>query len=153
MAGVTTYTQEIADAICERIALGESLRRICQSEGMPAASTVFKWLSDVDGFSEQYGRAREFQAETMMDEILEISDDATNDFMTITKGDNSYEVENKEWTSRSKLRVDARLKLMAQLAPKKYGPRMSLSVKDENPIQQLTDEELLDEIRKLAPKE
>jgi hypothetical protein len=66
------------------------------------------------------------QADTMMDEVLEIADDGTNDFMTITKGDVSYEVENKEWTSRSKLRVESRLKLMALLAPKKYGSKVAV---------------------------
>lgn len=151
MAGVTTYTKETGDAICERIAQGESLRHICSEEGMPSKTTVFRWCEDIETFRDQYARAREWQAETIMEETLEIADDGTNDYMTITKGDVSYNVENREVTSRSKLRVDTRLKLMGQLAPKKYGPKMSLSVKDENPVQQLTDDQLLDELAKYAP--
>ena len=42
---------------------------------MPAMSTVMLWnLDDVDGFSEQYARARRMQAELMIDEMLEIAD-------------------------------------------------------------------------------
>jgi hypothetical protein len=154
MAGVSTYTVEVGDAICERIAEGESLRKICQDDDMPSKTTVFRWLEDNEVFRDQYARAREWQAETLMEEALEIADDRHNDVQQIeiapgTKIDRvDYEV-----IQRSKLRVEARLKLMGQLAPKKYGPKMSLSVKEENPIQSLTDEELLDELRKLAPKQ
>lgn len=115
---------------------------------MPAQSTVFKWLIDHEVFSEQYARAREFQAETMVDDILEIADDTTHD----TDQGEFGPKPNSEWISRSRLRVDARLKLMGQLAPKKYGAKMALTVADANPITQLTDAQIEDEIRKLAAK-
>lgn len=94
---------------------------------MPGRTTVNRWLRENTEFRDQYARAREEQAEHLLDEILLIADDATNDFMTITKGDVSYEVENKEWTSRSKLRVDTRKWAMSKLAPKKYGDRLDLT--------------------------
>ena len=68
MAGrPSTFTQKIADEICERIADGESLRSICGDDGFPTKSTVFKWLNDFPGFSDQYARAREAQADSLFD--------------------------------------------------------------------------------------
>ena len=75
------FSQEMADTICERIANGESLRSICDPDDMPAASTVCLWLSKNPRFAEQYARAREAQADTIFDEILDIADDARNDWM------------------------------------------------------------------------
>lgn len=155
MAGITTYTEEMGDAICERIAEGESLRKICEDEGMPSRMTVFRWLEANEVFCDQYARARVWQAETLMDEILDIADDATRDVVEITygEGEDATTSERERFTAaaRDKLKIDSRKWLMGQLAPKKYGPKMTLAVKDENPIQSLSDEELLDELRKLAP--
>ncbi|GLU25538.1 hypothetical protein [Brucella sp. NBRC 12950] len=75
------FNQEMADAICERIADGDSLRTICAEESFPARSTVFKWLSQHTAFADQYARAREAQADAIFDDILEIADDGSNDWM------------------------------------------------------------------------
>ena len=48
--------------------------------------------------------------------------------MTITKGYETYNVEDREVTSRSKLRVETRLKLLAKWNPKKYGEKVALDV-------------------------
>lgn len=68
------YGQGIADAICERLADGESLRSICRDELMPSTSTVCKWLANNAQFAEQYARARELQADALFDDILDIAD-------------------------------------------------------------------------------
>jgi hypothetical protein len=139
MAGVTTFTQEQADLICQRIADGESLRTICSDEGMPATSTVFKWLNEQTTFSEQYARAREAQADALFDEILEIADDGSNDWMERKNqdGENIGWRENGEALRRSALRVDARKWMAAKLQPKKYGDRITqeLTGKDGGPIE------------------
>ena len=123
----STYTAELATAICERIALGESVRLICADEDMPAQSTVYKWLEDNPAFTEQYTRARARQAEFMLDEILEIADDTTQD----TEYGDAGPKANAEWISRSKLRVDARKWAMSKLAPKKYGDKLDLTSGDK----------------------
>ncbi len=76
------YTDKLAARICRRLAEGESLRAICADKAMPAISTVMGWLFDGnhDGFSEQYARAREAQAEVRTDESVDIADDDTNEF-------------------------------------------------------------------------
>lgn len=124
----SAYTPEIADKICSEIATSsKSLKTICKEEGMPDAATVMRWLRVNEDFRDQYARAKEEQADFLAEEILDIADDATNDFMTITKGDISYEVENKEWTSRSKLRVESRKWIASKLKPKKYGEKLDMT--------------------------
>lgn len=126
----TEYSEELMDKIFDEISgstfgLVHILKRI---EGAPVPSTFFKWLTEKPGLSEKYARAKELQAEYMADEMLQIADDGTNDFMTIVKGDQEYVVENKEWTSRSKLRVDTRKWLASKLLPKKYGDRQDINM-------------------------
>lgn len=126
------YTAKLAKVICQRLSKGESLRRICLDDDMPDASTVHRWvLEDEQGFYKQYARAREIQAENMFDEILDIADDGSNDFMTIVKGDNEYEIENKEWTNRSRLRVDSRKWYLSKVLPKKFGDKLDLTTQGD----------------------
>lgn len=127
-----TYSPEqilkLQSTICDRIVGGESLRTICTDEDMPAASTVFLWLRDDKGFSEQYARAREAQADALFDEILDIADDGSNDWMERKNadGENIGWMENGEAMRRSILRVDARKWMAGKLRPKKYGDKLEL---------------------------
>ena len=74
MARPSSYNDETAAAILERIAAGESLIEICQAEDMPSDRTVYRWLLDEDNksFCQEYARARDFQAEHFFEEITEI---------------------------------------------------------------------------------
>ncbi len=124
----TAYNKKLGNLICARLAEGESLRRICLDDKIPDASTVHRWvLDDVQGFRKQYAHARDIQAEVMFDEILDIADDGSNDFMTITKGNDSYNIEDKEVTNRSRLRVDSRKWYLSKVLPKKYGDKLDLT--------------------------
>lgn len=123
----SNYTPELADAICTRIASGESLRSICEDEAMPAQSTVYLWLMREQGFSEQYARARELQAETFVDEIVEIADDGHNDWMLRKFGNDERWVENGEAMRRSQIRIDARKWHASKLAAKKYGDKVQVA--------------------------
>lgn len=121
MGRPSEFSLEVADAICERIAEGESLRAICAAEEMPNKATVFRWLANNKAFSDQYARARESQADLMADEILEIADETERDTILTDSG----EKPNAEWISRSRLRVDARKWLASKMAPKKYGDKVT----------------------------
>lgn len=117
------FTPETANAICERLIDGESLRKICLSEDMPSASTVCRWLSQNDAFREQYAHARAAQADTLADEILDIADDGSNDWMGEKEGETGVTY-NGDAVQRSKLRIESRKWLAAKMAPKKYGDRI-----------------------------
>lgn len=122
------FTQDLADEVCKRIAEGKSLRSVCKDDDMPGMTTVFKWLREKEDFTKQYARATEERTEAMAEDILDISDDGTNDWMTITtKGGFEQEVPNNEVLQRSKLRVDTRKWLMAKMKPKKYGEKVDVT--------------------------
>lgn len=105
MGRPSSFTQEIADQICERLAGGETLRTICEdSELAPDYSTVFRWLAVNESFRDQYARAKEVQGERMADEILSIADSATS-----------------EDYNAARLQVDSRKWLLSKMIPKKYG--------------------------------
>lgn len=108
--------------ICQRLMAGESVRRICRDEHMPAQSTVFEWLASDMQFRSAYQIAKQLLAETLADDILEISDDASGDFIEREEGP----AFNAEHVQRSKLRVDSRKWLAAKLAPKRYGDSTAL---------------------------
>lgn len=84
MGRPSEYTPEKAAVICDRIADGDSLRQICEDEGMPSRGTVFRWLADpankLDGkaFQDQYARAREFSADADADDVAHYSRQAAN---------------------------------------------------------------------------
>lgn len=134
MGRPSDYTDEIALTICTRLVDGQSLRAICREEGMPDRGTVFRWLETHEGFRSQYARAREAQAETFADELLEISDDASNDWMERNDKDNPGWIANGEHINRSRLRVDTRKWVASKLKPKKYGDKLAIGGGDE-PIQ------------------
>jgi hypothetical protein len=119
------YAPSIALTICDQIANGTSLREICSKPSMPEKSKVMRWLSQFPEFQDQYARAREAQADYWAEEIIDISDDGSNDYMEKERPDGStYEVVNQEHIQRSRLRVDTRKWLMARMAPKKYSERL-----------------------------
>lgn len=68
----STYTAKVADAICERVALGENLNLICKGKDLPGRDTVYKWLRDKPEFASNYARAREARADTRSDRIDDV---------------------------------------------------------------------------------
>jgi len=121
------YSEEIADEICLRLANGETLPSICRDAHMPAADAVRSWALDKPEFGERYQKARRMQHECYADEIVDIADDATNDWMTRrTKSGETVVLVNREHISRSTLRVDSRKWLLSKLNPGQYGDRTQL---------------------------
>jgi hypothetical protein len=132
--GGTRYSVQLANAICEALVEGRSLRSICTDEDMPGRSTVFRWLEEHAEFRELYARARKVQAEIFFDETIEIADDARNDWMERrTQKDVSW-VANGENIQRSKLRIDTRKWVVAKLSPKKYGDKAEDTGGSEAPV-------------------
>jgi hypothetical protein len=131
----TVYTDDVATEICRRLAEGETLKRICRTEGMPAESTVRHWaLEDRDGFFARYAKARDLGLDCMADDVLDIADDGSND--TYLDDDGNPRV-NNDVVARSRLRVDTRKWYLAKLAPKRYSDRVlnEHSGPDGGPIQ------------------
>lgn len=125
------YSKEICDKICLLISSSDKgLHRICkENKDLPEYATIFGWLCDKDKkeFLDNYARAREEQSEFLAEQIIEISDDSTGDKKIIYKGDEAIEVEDTEFTSRSKLRVESRKWIASKLKPKKYGDKIDVT--------------------------
>ncbi len=158
----TDYTPEIAQTICGQMIEGLSLREICRAEDMPARSTVHLWLNKFEEFSDQYARAMDLRCDFWADEILEISDDGTNDWVERKLKDGSTKIVfDGEHVMRSKLRSDNRKWLMSKMVPKKWGDKTALTGPDGGPLQtqaipffdpaKLSDEEL-DDFERLLEK-
>ncbi|RUV89124.1 terminase small subunit protein [Mesorhizobium sp. M1A.F.Ca.IN.022.07.1.1] len=138
MARPTIYSDDIANTICEQIAEGRSLRSICLDEAMPAKSTVFAWLADPgrDDFRTKYVHAREAQADVLVDEMTDIADDGSNDWMEQKNSDGEVTgwKENGEALRRSALRISARQWIAEKLRPKKYGSKVALTDGEGGPL-------------------
>jgi len=113
----TPFNQDIADEILNRLADGQSLRKICLDENMPDGSVIRKWLSRNPDFARQYAYARDEQADTLFDETLAIADnlpvEATN-----------------EMIRKAQLQIDTRKWLAGKLRPKKYGEANKLEAQN-----------------------
>ena len=124
----TTYNPHLATVICIRIAEGESLRQILKDGGMPAQSTVYDWLLRFPEFAEQYTRAREEQADTLADEIIQIADEQPEVVAVVDKKTGAL-IEHKldgaflQW---QKNRIEARKWTAMKLKPKKYGDKIAV---------------------------
>ena len=100
-------TPELLASICEQLAGGKSLRKICAEEGMPSEKTVFTWMQEDAAFAQQYTRARERQADGFFDEIVDIAD-------------------TEEDPQKARVRIDARKWVAGKMRPKVYGEKLDL---------------------------
>lgn len=147
------YTDELAEIICLRLAEGESLRSVCSDDGMPSKQAVLRWLARNEEFRAQYVRAKEEGAEAIAEELFDIADDGSNDWMEkLDKEGNAvgYQL-NGEHVQRSKLRIDTRKWYLSKIMPKKYGDRIQHDQRIT--ITDITDEELDRKITELAHAE
>lgn len=125
----TVYTPETAEEVVRRLAEGETLREICRDDHMPTEGAVRGWVvDDREGFASRYAHAREAQAMRWADEIAEIADDGSNDWMERNVGDGeTITVADHEHIQRSRLRVDTRKWLLSKVLPKVYGDKVELT--------------------------
>lgn len=121
----SSFTQKAADEICRKLIEGKSLRSICKSPSAPSLTTVMKWRRDIPEFAAQYTRAREDQADTLADEIVQIAD---------TEKD----------AKRAAVRIDARKWAASKLKSKAYGDKITAehTGKGGGPIETKTTHDL-----------
>jgi hypothetical protein len=140
------FTQAVAEEVCDRLAKGESLRQICKDSHLPDEKTIRYWAAKADHpFSAQYSVAREVGYLSMADELLEIADDGSNDWMVREgkDGEPSW-ILNGENIQRSRLRVDTRKWVVSKMLPRIFGDKVinEHSGPDGGPIQTETTDSL-----------
>lgn len=142
MGRLTTFSDEVANEICERIACGESLASVCRSEDMPPMRTVMGWLRVYPEFRQHYARARAEQGESDADAVADIRQRMLDG--EIDPQAARVAIDSLKWSAGKRL-------------PKKYGDKLALvgGGPDDLPIRMdlstLTDEEL-EELERIRSK-
>lgn len=153
MGRPTEYTKELGTKICDLIASGLTIRKVCdelKKQGIGVnKSQITRWrLSDptmlskklielLADFRVQYAQALEIRAENWADESVDIADDGSNDWMDRETRNGTIRVVDHEHVSRSKIRIETRAWYLEKLLPKKYGKRVAQEVSgpEGGPIQ------------------
>lgn len=119
---------KLVPTICKRLATGEPLAVICRDLSLPIR-TVHEWRETDTAIKAQFDEARDLGYDAIAHGILEIADDGRNDWMERLDKDGALVgwMLNGEAVSRSKLRIEARLKLLAKWDPRRYGDKVQLA--------------------------
>jgi hypothetical protein len=135
----STYTLEVANAICERIADGTPLREICRDEKMPAWRTVYDWIEADADFSARIAHARDIGEEAIAQECLQIADTPQIGIRTTVKPSGT-ETTEADMIEHRRLQIDTRLKLLAKWNPRKWGDKLAVGgASDLPPVQSTLD--------------
>lgn len=105
------FTQDIADTICSELAIGKSLRTVCEPDDMPSVKTIFNWFRAYPDFLQQYTRAKQEAADSMVDEMQYLADNVERD---------------KDAIAKARLQVDTRKWIASKLKPKAYGDKLDV---------------------------
>lgn len=96
--------------ICERLSRGETLTRICQTEGLPTPRELWNWRAEDPTIASALAHARKVGHDAIADNTLEIADSGTTD----------------EAVQRDKLRIWTRLELLKCWDPSRYSPKVAV---------------------------
>lgn len=131
----SAYSLKLSETICDRIAAGESLRKICLGDEMPHFITVIRWLGKDQEFASRYAHAREIQAQTFVDKMLDVAEEDPKR-NPITGALDSASV------AHIRNRIATMQWLAAKLNPKKYGDKLDLNHggQKDNPLSVLLKE-------------
>lgn len=125
----SSYTPELGTQICLEIAGGKSLRKVCDTEGMPDMSTVLRWLADDEKefFHKQYARACEARGVSLAEEAMEIVDQPVKTPLEL---------------AHNKAKADQRKWYASKLSPKRFGDKLAVGGADDLPPVQVQEREL-----------
>lgn len=147
------YAEEIGNRICERMANGETATQICRDPSMPTWAMLKRWERDYVDFARRYDIARRQCCEYHTDEIVDIADDATNDYVErVNAKGRSYRVFDREAFERSRLRVNVRQWNASKILRHVYGERSEVDVRTPDGLSVKVEERnaLIDAIVKLV---
>lgn len=93
--------------VCERLAEGESLTRICLDADLPTWKTILRYVQKDEKNYQAYRNARALQAEVMRDEIIDLVGKALPADPKLAMAE----------VGRRRLEADYKDKMIRQLAP------------------------------------
>lgn len=133
----SSYTLELAESICDLVASGENLERICAKDDFPSKDTVYKWLRKHPEFADEYATARARRADARSDRIDEIKERCLNGKIT---------------SDVARVVIDAEKWQAGKENAKKYGDRVALAGDDESPLRVMSDDRIESRIANLIRK-
>jgi terminase small subunit-like protein len=113
---------------------GRTLTDICRDPDMPHVRSVHNWIAeDRDGFAKRYKKARDIGCDTMADDMVDIADDRSYDWIVRTNKDGTTEAMlDPERVSKARLRFEARRWRLSKMLPRTYGDRLDLNAKHDS---------------------
>ena len=125
------YSEAIAQYILLKVSEGLSLRSVCAEDGMPDVSSFLAWTRNNEVLAQQYAHACLLKAQVWADEIMDISDDSSNDYIEREDKDGRMQtVFDGENMKRTQLRVDTRKWYLSKIMPKQFGEAQMLKLAD-----------------------
>lgn len=118
------------ERVLQLVSEGLSVAEACRQDDTPCQKSFYEWLK-VEGKSEdrlqRYAHARDSRADVIFEEMIEIADDASNDWMERQNRDGSTtEVLDTEHVQRSRLRIETRKWMLGKMSPAKYGDKLDV---------------------------
>jgi hypothetical protein len=149
-----TYSDAIAQEICERIAIGELLINVCRDEHLPTMRRCNQWLREYPEFTTLYQSALNDRLSVFEEEVIQIADDMKNDFRTVIKNGREKRVADPDMVARARLRIEVRFKHLKAGRPQKWGDISTLNLKsaDEFDTSSMSAEELEKQIADIENK-
>jgi hypothetical protein len=96
-----------------------SLYAVCHAKpGWPSHNTLMEWVAESAEIAQMIARARETKADCLAEQVVEISDDTSEDYFETSKGER---YPNPTAVQRSRARMDSRKWLAAKFMPRVYG--------------------------------
>ena len=111
----SSYSDALADAVCERMLNGQSLVKICEDEEMPSRTTIYRWMDARPDFVARCARAREGLADFLVDDIERLADLTTEANVQSMK----VKISTKQWRAM-------------KMAPRIYGESSRTELTGEN---------------------
>lgn len=132
-----TYSDEIAKEICETIAVTPiGLIKLCDmNQHWPTYRAIYKWNLSRPEFAKMFRQAKKDQADTFVDQCIDIADDSGFDATINAEG---KAVCKNDSINRARLRVDTRRWVASKLKPIKYGEKSISDNKHKVSVEDLT---------------
>jgi hypothetical protein len=134
---LSEYQQELGDKICSIVATHtESLEDLVKMYELPPVRTIYDWLYRNDAFSHNYAKAKQIQAQRMIEELDKIAKEKSY----YVDADGNQRVD-PGYTASQRLIADTRKFIASKLVPKVYGDKQTIeqtvTVKHEDALKDL----------------
>jgi hypothetical protein len=110
------YNEELAEEICERLSMGQTLSSICNLEGMPNYSTVWRWECSNEDFRNKSHISRKIGTHAIADDCIRIADDPMLD------------------AQEKRVRIDTRIRLLGKWNARQYGDKIEIESTQAKPL-------------------